>query len=232
MPEILYQDEYMVAINKKAGWVTHPSAFAANANESAQQKLRDQIGRHVYPVHRLDRATSGVLLFVTDKSLLQVFTRMFNENTIHKQYIAILRGHLKEAGRLDYPVKKETGKSRTEAITNYKPLAYAELNIAVGRYPSARYTLAEASPETGRWHQIRQHFGHLRHYIIGDKKHGDRDHNRFFEDKLKCSNMFLHAHKLSFVHPLTEEHITIFAELPEYWNPIVVRMGWEIKLHA
>ncbi len=229
MPEILYQDKDIIAINKEAGWVTHPSGFAANATESAQQKLRDQVGQHVFAVHRLDRQTSGVLLFVTNKTLLPFFTKMFIENTIHKQYLAVIRGHLMEGGRLDNPVKKETGKSRVDAITNYTPLAHAELNEAVGIYNTARYTLVEANPETGRWHQIRQHFGHLRHYIIGDKKHGDRDHNRFFAEKLDCHNLLLHARKLSFEHPLTNEKIEIIAEFPEYWNPIMIHMGWEHK---
>ena len=220
--EILYQDEYLVAINKPSGLLVHRSWLDTNATEFAVQKLRDQIGQHVYPVHRLDRPTSGVLLFVLDKDSARHLMQQFIDQTTEKSYLAVVRGHLGE-GRLDYPLKyqydkiadkkADMTKPPQEAVTEYRCLAQTEVPIAVGPYTSSRYSLMELIPKTGRKHQLRRHMKHLRHPIVGDTSHGDGKHNIMFREHFNLQRLLLHAASLSVTHPKTGERIEINAPL-------------------
>ena len=220
--DILYQDEYVVAINKPSGLLVHRSWLDTHATEFAVQKLRDQIGQHVYPVHRLDRPTSGVLLFVLDKDCARHLMLQFLEQTTEKRYVAVVRGHLTE-GVLDYPLKyqydkiadKNADKTKPpqEALTEYRCLAQTEVPIPVGPYSASRYSLMELVPKTGRKHQLRRHMKHLRHPIVGDTSHGDGKHNTMFRENFAIHRLLLHAAYLSFIHPKTEEKIEINAPL-------------------
>lgn len=211
MLEILFQDTRLIAINKPPGLLVHRSSVAADAREFALQLLRDQVNQQVYPVHRLDRKTSGVLLFALDKDTLRQVQRQFAErNQVEKIYLAIVRGFTEEDGIIDYPLKREDGKLQ-EAVTTYKTLAQSELNIPFGKHATSRYSLVEITPETGRMHQIRKHFAHIFHPIIGDRPHGCNKQNRFFKEKWEMTEMLLHATSLSFIHPDTLHKITIRA---------------------
>lgn len=220
--DILYQDEYVVAINKPSGLLVHRSWLDTHATEFAVQKLRDQIGQHVYPVHRLDRPTSGVLLFVLDKDSARHLMQQFVEHTTDKRYVAVVRGHLDE-GLLDYPLKfqydkiadKKADKTKPpqEAVTQYRCLAQTELPIAVGPYEASRYSLMELIPKTGRKHQLRRHMKHLRHPIVGDTSHGDGKHNTMFRENFDIHRLLLHAAYLSFTHPKTEQKIEVHAPI-------------------
>lgn len=222
--DILYQDEYVVAINKPSGLLVHRSWLDTNATEFAVQKLRDQIGQHVYPVHRLDRPTSGVLLFVLDKDSARHLMQQFVDQTTDKRYVAVVRGHL-DQGVLDYPLKfqydkiadKKADKTKPpqEAITEYRCLAQTEIPIAVGPYSTARYSLMELIPKTGRKHQLRRHMKHLRHPIVGDTSHGDGKHNTMFREKFDIYRLLLHAAYLRFKHPKTEQQIEINAPVTD-----------------
>ena len=218
--DILYQDDYVVAINKPAGLLVHRSWLDTHATEFAVQKLRDQIGQHVYPVHRLDRPTSGVLLFVLDKDSARHLMKQFVEQTTEKHYLAVVRGHL-DQGILDYPLKyqydkiadkkADMNKPAQEAVTEYRCVAQTEIDIAVGPYTSSRYSLVELTPKTGRKHQLRRHMKHLRHPIVGDTSHGDGKHNTMFRENFDIHRLLLHAAYLSFTHPKTEQKIEIKA---------------------
>lgn len=220
--EILYQDEYVVAINKPSGLLVHRSWLDTNATEFAVQKLRDQIGQHVYPVHRLDRPTSGVLLFVLDKDSARHLMQQFIDHTTEKRYLAVVRGHLDE-GLLDYPLKyqydkiadKNADKTKPpqEAITAYRCLAKTELPIPVGPYSASRYSLMELVPKTGRKHQLRRHMKHLRHPIVGDTSHGDGKHNTMFRENFDIHRLLLHAATLCFIHPKTLQKIEVYAPI-------------------
>lgn len=220
--DILYQDEYVVAINKPSGLLVHRSWLDTNATEFAVQKLRDQIGQHVYPVHRLDRPTSGVLLFVLDKDSARHLMQQFIEQTTDKRYLAVVRGHLGQ-GHLDYPLKfqydkiadKKADKTKPpqDAITDYRCLAQTELPIAVGPYAASRYSLMELTPKTGRKHQLRRHMKHLRHPIVGDTSHGDGKHNTMFREHFDIHRLLLHAAYLSFIHPKTEQKVAVHAPI-------------------
>jgi len=229
---ILYQDEHYIAIDKPATLLVHRTRIAEEQREFALQQLRDQIGRRVYLIHRLDRPTSGVLLFAFSSEAAQRMCQLFGERTVSKTYVAIVRGYTKEAERIDYALPKEENKQiRQEAVTNYKTLATKELAVAVGRYDTARYSLVLVRPETGRMHQIRRHFAHLRHPIIGDKRYGDRFHNRFFVEKMNIVRLLLVAQQLRFVHPYTQKELIIAADLPTEMKFIAQQFGWKINLN-
>lgn len=219
--DIIYQDEDFVAINKPCGLLVHRTRIAEEQKYFALQLLRNQLGQWVYPVHRLDRPTSGVLIFGLHEQAAGALQTQIKEKVVEKKYWAVVRGHIHSGGILDYPLKKEDTGRLQEAQTYYKPLAQTELPIEVSRYKSVRYTLVEAQPLTGRMHQLRRHFAHLRHYIIGDKRHGERHHNRMFKERLDCPFMLLHACSLKFEQPFTKKSVEIFAPFPLHWEKVM-----------
>lgn len=216
MLEILFEDEDFVAINKPHGLLVHKSSIAADTSEFALQLLRDQIGKKVYPAHRLDRKTAGVLLFSLNKEMDSAIQTAFSQNLIKKEYLAILRGHTDPEGTIDYPLKKENGTIQ-EALTHYQTLATSEIDLPFGKFPTSRYSLVLAKPETGRMHQLRRHFAHIFHPIIGDRPHGCNKQNKLWKDTFQHDTMLLHAKSLAFSHPKTQEIIFIQAQIqPEF----------------
>jgi tRNA pseudouridine65 synthase len=211
--EIIYKDQYLVAINKPPGLLVHRTSIASNAIEFAVQMLRDQLLQHVYPIHRLDRKTSGCLLFALDDSTLRLMQRAFADREVLKTYLAMVRGHTEDQGTIDYPLKKENGHMQ-DAITHYRSLEKLEIQLPFGKHATSRYTLLEISPQTGRKHQIRRHMAHIRHPIIADRPHGDNKQNKLFKEKFGLMTMMLHASKLEFMHPVLGSKMAIQAELP------------------
>lgn len=225
MLEIIYRDEHLIAINKPHGLLVHRSSIAADVSEFAIQLLRDQIGQKVYPAHRIDRKTAGVLLFALDKESEIAMQQAFMENRVKKQYLAIVRGFTPDAETIDYPLRKENG-ALQDALTKYKNLEQAELDIPLGKHPTSRYSLVLAEPETGRMHQLRKHFAHVFHPIIGDRTHGCNKQNKMFKDKWKMETMLLHAKQLRFAHPVSGEEIIICANLQPEFQSVMQVMGW------
>lgn len=226
--EILFEDEYLIAINKPSGLLVHRTSIAADETVFALQMLRDQIRQHVSPVHRLDRPTSGVLLFSKKEEILPMLKEQFADRSIQKTYLAIVRGIPSvKSDVIDYQLKSERSGRMQEAQTFYKVLEEAEIPFdTTGRYPTSRYSLLELKPETGRTHQIRRHLAHLRHYILGDKKHGDNKQNQFFEKQFGMGNLLLHARKLEFTHPKSKEKIVVLASLPSHFQKTINDLGW------
>ena len=214
MLEIIYQDEHLIAINKPHGLLVHRSKIANDATEFALQLLRDQIGKHVNPVHRLDRKTSGLLLFAFTKEVEIAMQKQFQESLVEKKYLAILRGYAPDQLDIDYPLKKENG-TLQEAFTSFVTLQRAEIEVPFGKHSTSRYSLVEATPTTGRMHQLRKHFAHIFHPIIGDRKHGCNKQNGFFATQFEMTTMLLHASELSFNHPVTAQRIQLKASLHE-----------------
>ncbi len=217
MLEIIYSDQFLICINKPNDILVHRTTLSVGETEFIVQKLRDQTGKYIYPVHRLDRPTSGVLVFAFDSKTAALLSSMLNTSLVTKTYIALVRGWFPEERLLDYPVKNERGTIK-EAITSFRNITHFILNIPVGNFPSARYSLIECKPQTGRWHQIRQHLAHLRHYIINDRVHGDGKHNNIFKHQLNIEPLFLHALKMEFKHPYTNETLIFKADLPPHWQ--------------
>lgn len=212
MLEIIYQDDYLVAINKPHGLLVHRSPIATNADTFAVQELRNQLDQHVYPVHRLDRKTSGVLLFTLDIDTLKQMQLVFAERKIKKDYLAIVRGYTEDGGSIDYALTNDKGKKQ-EALTHYHTLERTEIPLPFGKHSTSRYSLLAVQPETGRMHQIRKHFAHILHPIIGDRPHGCNKQNRFFKEKWAMTTMLLHANELRFSHPITEVDLCLKATI-------------------
>lgn len=232
---VLYQDEHYVAVDKPAGLLVHRSRVDRGAKRFALQTVRDQVGRHVYPVHRLDKPTSGVLVFALHAEAARLLSGAFAEREVEKTYLALIRGFVDEAGVVDYPLKEKLDKTTDgradpekpaqEAVTAYRRLAQVELPYAVSRYPTSRYALVEARPRTGRKHQLRRHFKHIFHPIIGDGKYGDHRHNRFFRERFECRRMLLEAVELVFTHPYTGMEVRVSAQIDGAFQEVLDRLG-------
>ncbi|KQS28450.1 pseudouridine synthase [Pedobacter sp. Leaf194] len=220
MLEVIYQDDYVIAINKPHGLLVHQSSIARDAKEFALQLLRDQVGKHVSPVHRLDRKTSGILLFAFDKDSEVALHQQFMNAETDKKYLAILRGFTPDNMEIDYPLAKENG-SMQDAFTAFKTLQRAEVDVAFGKHLTSRYSLVEATPKTGRMHQLRRHFSHILHPIIGDRTHGCNKQNKFFLEQWNMTTMLLHASALSFTHPKTSERIHLQADLHDEFRRVM-----------
>jgi len=238
--DILFRDEHFVAVTKPAGLLVHRSDLDRHETEFALQLVRDQMGRHVYPVHRLDRPTSGVLLFALSPEAARRAGEAFDSDLVRKTYLAVVRGIAAEAALIDYPLQELPERfaakneivngDAKEAVTAFRRLAVVELPLPLGKFPTVRYSLLEVRPRTGRRHQIRRHLKHLFHPIIGDTTYGEGRHNRLFRNELGCSRMLLHAAELSFPHPWSGEPVTISAPLDEEFTNVMYRLGWRDSL--
>ncbi len=227
--DIIYQDEELIAVNKPNGLLVHRTRLAANEQKCfAMQIVRDMIGQHVYPIHRLDRPTSGVLLFALSPGIAHELQQQFESNIIQKTYLAVCRGYCPESGEIAEPLTNETTGKLQDAVTVFERLDTIELPIHVSRYPTSRYSLVRVTPKTGRYHQIRKHFAKIRHYLIGDTKHGDLPHNKMFREELGCPNLLLHAWQLQFQHPGSKHEMMLKAILPDHFNAILERFGWKV----
>lgn len=225
MLEIVYQDDHIIAINKPHGLLVHRSSIANDAKEFALQLLRDQVGRHVSPVHRLDRKTGGLLLFAFEKDVEIALHQQFQNTLVKKKYLAVLRGHSPDQQDIDYPLAKENGTIQ-EAFTSFVTLERAELAVPFGKHETSRYSLVEATPTTGRMHQLRRHFAHIFYPIIGDRKHGCNKQNKFFKENWDMTTMLLHASELEFSHPVSGDLIKLNAETGTEFNRMKELMGW------
>lgn len=236
MLEIIYQDPWLVAVNKPSGWLVHRSWLDRHETRIVMQAVRDQLGQHVFTVHRLDKPTSGVLLMGLSSEVGRLLSQQFEQHQIHKRYHALVRGWLTDEATLDYPLTEEQDKIADKfstqdkqpqsAITHYRGLATVEMPVPVGRYPTARYSLVELEPQTGRKHQLRRHLSHLRHPIIGDSRHGDLRQNRGATEHFGCQRLMLHASQLSLTHPVTGEALTLHANLDTLWMNMLSQFGW------
>lgn len=208
--QILFEDTDLIAVNKPHGLFVHRSELDVHATEFALQIVRDMIGHRVYPVHRLDRKTSGVLLLAKSKEVQSIMNEMFRNQQVDKTYLAIVRGFTDDTGTIDYPLLNEKGKSQN-AITHYTTITRGEIDISSGKFPTSRYSLLRVNPETGRMHQIRRHLSHIFHPIIGDRPHGCNKQNKFFLDQFDMKTMMLHASSVQFLHPNRITEIKISA---------------------
>lgn len=234
--EILFQDEHLIAVNKPSGLLVHRSDIDRNETRYAMKILRDQLGQWVYPLHRLDKATSGVLLFALDQETARRMTVLFTAHKIVKSYIAIVRGFTKEADCIEYALKEQRRNFADKkqvpdhpaqhAITEYRRMGTIELPEPVGRYATARYSLITACPLTGRSHQIRRHMKHIFHPVIGDTTYGDGRQNDFFRRKFGCQRMLLHAQRIEFLHPETGRCVITDAPLDLFFSELLSRLQW------
>jgi len=226
MLKILYRDEDYIVVHKPVNLLVHRSYRAAD-KIFLLQTLRNQIGQQVYPVHRLDRPTSGVICFALHSEAAREFSDQLQARQVKKTYWAILRGYCDLSGQIDHPVKTETGKQKQAAITDYRLLATASFPIACRKYPTSRYSLVEFSPQTGRYHQLRQHAAHISHHIIGDTMHGKGEHNRIFRENFGLSRLLLIAKQLEFYQYRQQQNILVETELESEFAAFIQRAEWQ-----
>jgi tRNA pseudouridine65 synthase len=235
--EILFQDDSIVVINKPSGLLVHKSMLDPHEIYFAVDMLENQIGQKVYSVHRIDRATSGVLLFAKNSECARILSEQFANNTTQKTYLCVVRGYMPSSGIIDYPLSRKLDKiadkdsskdkDAQEAITHFRTVATSQIPYAVGKYPQSRYSLVEASPRTGRKHQIRRHLKHLSHHLIGDTKYGRGEHNKLFREVFNSHRMLLHAFSLELLHPNTKEQIIFKAPIDDTFTSVFNTLGWE-----
>jgi tRNA pseudouridine65 synthase len=222
--DILYQDHILVAVNKPSGWDVHRGPYSGN-RKIVMTTLRDQLGRLVHPVHRLDGGTSGVLLFALDKETQCILNARFADREIEKKYNAIVRGFAKDV-LFDRPLKVAKSTSQVlDSRTDFSCLARIELPWPNERYPTSRYSLVEARPLTGRFHQIRRHLNHLGWPVVGDSVHGDSTHNHLWRNRAGINRLMLHASWLSLDHP-SGGKLEIGAPLPCEFKQALNLEGW------
>ncbi|GGD66864.1 pseudouridine synthase [Lacimicrobium alkaliphilum] len=242
MLPVLYQDEHIVAVHKPAGLLVHRSLIDKYETRFAMQMVRDQLDQHVFTVHRLDKPTSGVLLFALSRDVARRLNPMFAEGQVAKTYRAIVRGFSPVSGRIEHALKEKLDaivdkKARTDkgpqpATSEYNTLARFELPFAVRPYKSARYSLVELYPHTGRKHQLRRHMAHINHPIVGDANHGDGKHNAMLRNQFDFQGLALTACQIAFNHPVSGQKLVIKSEseprmqrLLTFWR----ENNWECK---
>lgn len=225
MLPILYQDDFLVAVDKPPGLLVHRTGLDAGESRFALQLLRDQLGRPVWPVHRLDKGTSGVLLFALDAETASVMGRAFEAGEgLKKSYVAVVRGWPTDEGLIDHPLRRMPDDMRhqreevQDAVTRYRTLARYELPIAQGRFAATRCARVALEPLTGRRHQLRRHMKHLAHPIIGDATHGKGPLNRDLAAWLGLQRLWLHAERLELRHPADGHAVCIQACTGSEWG--------------
>ena len=235
MLPILYRDERIVIVNKPSGLLVHRSPIDRHERRFAMQMLRDQLGRRVYPAHRLDKGTSGALAFALDREMAAALGAAFAGREVVKIYLAIVRGWPWQTGVIDHELAAVQDEYALPAEpvaraarTAYRRLATVELPLRVDRYPSSRYALVELHPETGRRHQLRRHLAHLSHPIIGDSTYGKGRHNRLFADHFGVRRLMLACTGLEFRHPASGEQLRVRAAPGDEFDSLAARFGWTL----
>lgn len=222
--ELLYQDEHFIAVNKPSGFHVHPHEnpeHRVSRDKICLYHARRMMKQHVFPVHRLDAGTSGVLLFALSSESASKLCKLFTERSTQKKYQAVVRGYVKESGVIELPLELDSTGDLVDAKTSFQRLGVVEFPVAVGKkFPTARYSWVEVTPHTGRYHQIRRHFNRISHPLLGDAVHGDSHHNRFFRNHIGIEGLCLKALRLEFTHPWSGESISIEAPACEKWKKI------------
>ena len=214
---VLWQDEHLIAIYKPAGWLVHRTGLDAGETRFIVQTLRDQIGQRVYPLHRLDKGTCGVLLLALHSEAASRMGAVFEAHAMDKRYLALVRGWTPPTCAVDHALRPDDAPPDApvqSALTHFERLATLTHPEAYDpRFAGTRLSLVQAAPLTGRRHQIRRHLKHIAHPIIGDATHGKGPLNRWWADRLGLQRLWLHAWALGFTHPYTKQALHIHSGL-------------------
>lgn len=229
----IYRDDWLLAVHKPAGLLVHRSPIDRHETEFALQYARElNGGEHVYPLHRLDRPTSGLLVFARDPATASVLGKAMMGGEVRKSYLAMVRGWTAEEGLIDHPLREHAIDRRDkdeqpvrEALTRYRRLATTELPVQIEGYPASRYSLVALYPESGRKHQLRRHLQHISHPIIGDTNYGRTRHNHYFAERFGYSRLMLAAVGLSFRHPATGQTLQLHAAPDESFRRVLSIFG-------
>lgn len=219
---VLYRDDALVVVDKPAGMIVHRGW--AQDEVTALSVLRGMLGQWVYPVHRLDRGTSGALIFALTPEVASTLGESFMEDRVSKRYLALVRGQAPDQALIDHALAKEPGKPKQPAQTRIARLFSHPLSDELTGI-SRNYSWVEAWPLTGRAHQVRRHLKHINHPIIGDVRYGKAEHNRLFRRRFGLERMALHAERVSFAHPLHCGKIEVMAPLPADLAGVLVSLA-------
>ncbi|MDB2385542.1 pseudouridine synthase [Polaribacter sp.] len=230
--DIIFEDEWLLCVNKPNNMVVHHAYFSRNVIDemSLLQFVEKEKNIKVFPIHRLDRRTSGIILLAKQKEYVAEFQKLFEANKIEKKYYGVVRGFSPEEKLIDAPVKGKDKKEYKDAITLLKTLDNITLDIPVKPYDTSRYSLVELIPKTGRTHQLRIHTYKNNHPLVGDTKYGDINHNAMFVKEFQMDNLFLHAGKLEFQHPKNDKFLKLKAKFPKDWIALFEKFDWENPL--
>lgn len=225
---ILYEDDTMIVIHKPAGILVHRSEATSRREPAVLQIMRDACGQHLYPVHRLDRPTSGVLVLARSPEMASILGKQWMQGLCRKTYLAVVRGWAPENLIINHALSDldDPTAPPQDAVTLIKRLATVELDQTVDRYPKARYSLCELQPETGRRHQLRRHCKAVFHPIIGDTVYGHGVHNRFFREHFAVSRLMLHHVRLELMHPVSHAPLYLEAPCDQTWKNLMDQLGW------
>ncbi|WP_179953224.1 pseudouridine synthase [Desulfobotulus mexicanus] len=227
--KIIYKDEELVAVHKPSGMPVHRGGRESASCTALLQTLRDMLGRHVYPVHRLDRPTSGILVMALTPEAASNLGGQFRRHEVDKAYLALVRGQIPLRGVLSRFLRPEDEKNGLLrfSITRYHRADCVEIPVPMGRVPSRCYSLVELHPETGRSRQIRRHLKSFSHPIIGDTTYGDGRHNRFFREAFDCQRLMLAATLISFLHPHSGHRLHLSVPPSADFCRVLVQLGME-----
>lgn len=227
---VIYEDDFVLCVSKPNDMVVHHAYHSRNVidEDSLLQVLNKQFGKKFYPIHRLDRRTSGIILLAKETKYVSKFQELFTRNEIQKIYYGIVRGYTPDNKIINSPVKGRDSKVYKDAETHLQTANQITLDIPVTPYPTSRYSLVKLTPKTGRLHQLRIHMNKISYPLIGDGKYGDKNHNKMFERHFGVTNLFLHAYSLVFKHPFLEKDLVLTATLNNSWNKIFERFKWEL----
>jgi tRNA pseudouridine65 synthase len=229
--EILFQDQAIVVVAKPSGLLVHRTEEATD-QIAVLQLARDATGgEHLYPVHRLDRGASGVLVFGRSSESARLLHEQMEAGTADKRYLALVRGTPPAAGSIDHAIPRRLDGPRVPALTEYRLLASVTVPFVRndGSEQPQAYSLVEARPRSGRPHQVRRHLKHITHPIIGDVQHGRSEHNRFCLARFALGRLALHARSLTFDHPASGQRVTFVAPVPEDLRVPLLRMGFTLE---
>ncbi len=228
VPDVIYEDDDFVAVHKDAGLLVHPSPMARDADTTALEQIEHYLGQKCYTLHRLDRKTSGVLVFGKRREVAQGIQQVFVERRVQKKYLAIVRGHFPQTVLCDRSLLDDNGHEKT-ARTSFSLLSHGVADVPTKKHRQSRYSLVHAIPDTGRYHQIRRHLNGLSHPIIGDRPHGCSEQNRLMIQHYDSHRMYLHAEQLSFSWPPgAGEQITVVAPLGADFLHMIDRLGLKL----
>ena len=230
--EIIYQDNYCLLVTKPNNVLVHHAHHSRNKIDEVSliQLIENQFGKRYYPIHRLDRKTSGIILLASKREYVASFQALFTNNEIQKIYYGVVRGFSQEDLIIDSPVKGRDALVYKDAETQLKLLDKITLEIPVKPYDSSRYSLVELRPKTGRMHQLRIHMNKVSTPLINDAKYGDKNHDLMYAKEFGWKNLFLHAGSLEFIHPFTNKKLILKSSFSEDWIQLFQKFSWKNPL--
>lgn len=233
MLPVVYQDDYLIAVNKPSGLLVHRSAIDKYETTFAVQTLRNQLGKKVYPIHRLDKPTSGILLFATSSDITQQVASQWQQ--VEKDYLCVVRGNIHDTA-LEHPIRTrlDNGEEKIQtASTIFTRVGGTTIPVSFGKsaahYRATHFSLVKAMPKTGRKHQIRKHCKHLNHPIVGDTRYGRGEINRYFRQHYYMKRLLLHCQAMRLIHPVSDKPLCLYAKLDSTWCRLLTNLTWSFE---